>query len=188
MSGAREGARRRERDRRGTSSTVPCRRQVVASSSSGGTQLGVVVLREARLQGELQSGQRGAQLVGGVGREVPFVAQEFGEAVQHLVVGAGHLADLVLDVSARRCTLHDVEVPLRPKEFDLLALLAQHPGEAVSRETLMAEVWDENWFGSTKTLDVTMAGLRRRLTQAADDRVRLPRITTLRGHGYRLEI
>ncbi len=100
------------------------------------------------------------------------------------------LADLVLDVSARRCMLHDVEVPLRPKEFDLLAVLAQHPGEAVSRETLMAEVWDENWFGSTKTLDVTMAGLRRRLTEAADTSARpsgLPRITTLRGHGYRLD-
>ncbi len=54
----------------------------------------------------------------------------------------------------------------------------------------MAEVWDENWFGSTKTLDVTMAGLRRRLTEAADTSARpsgLPRITTLRGHGYRLD-
>ncbi|WP_427925036.1 response regulator transcription factor [Streptomyces sp. cg40] len=102
-----------------------------------------------------------------------------------------HLADLVIDMSARRCTLRDEEVPLRPKEFDLLAVLAQHPGEAVSRETLMAEVWDENWFGSTKTLDVTMAGLRRRLTEAADASAHactLPRITTLRGYGYRLEL
>ncbi|MFD5662667.1 response regulator transcription factor [Streptomyces hirsutus] len=97
------------------------------------------------------------------------------------------LADLVLDVSARRCTLHGQDVVLRPKEFDLLAVLARHAGEAVSRETLMAEVWDENWFGSTKTLDVTMAGLRRRLTEAAGVSARLPRITTLRGHGYRLE-
>lgn len=101
------------------------------------------------------------------------------------------LADLVLDVVARRCTLHDENIELRPKEFDLLAALARHAGEAVSRETLMAEVWDENWFGSTKTLDVTMAGLRHRLTQAADASAhpsRLPRITTLRGHGYRLEL
>lgn len=55
----------------------------------------------------------------------------------------------------------------------------------------MAKVWDENWFGSTKTLDVTMAGLRRRLAQAARTSVQpgsLPRITTLRGHGYRLEL
>ncbi|MFF9363776.1 winged helix-turn-helix domain-containing protein [Streptomyces griseoluteus] len=84
------------------------------------------------------------------------------------------LADLVLDVVARRCTLHDADIDLRPKEFDLLAVLARHAGKAVSRETLMAEVWDENWFGSTKTLDVTMAGLRRRLAQAADASVPPP--------------
>ncbi|ELP66177.1 two-component system response regulator [Streptomyces turgidiscabies Car8] len=97
------------------------------------------------------------------------------------------LGDLVIDVTARRCTLHDREVELRPKEFELLALLARHAGEAVSREVLMAEVWDENWFGSTKTLDVTMAGLRRRLADAASSPAALPRISTLRGHGYRLE-
>ncbi|MFE4413402.1 response regulator transcription factor [Streptomyces sp. NPDC093064] len=100
------------------------------------------------------------------------------------------LGDLVLDEAARRCTLHGTDVPLRPKEFELLALLGRHAGEAVARETLMAQVWDENWFGSTKTLDVTMAGLRRRLAKAADSSprpVRLPLITTLRGHGYRLE-
>ncbi|MEU6994931.1 response regulator transcription factor [Streptomyces sp. NPDC046465] len=101
-----------------------------------------------------------------------------------------HLGDLVLDITARRCTLHEHEIALRPKEFELLALLARHQGDAVSRETLMAEVWDENWFGSTKTLDVTMAALRRRLLDAADSTAgsaRLPHITTLRGHGYRLE-
>ncbi|MFF4795847.1 hypothetical protein ACFY2M_40585 [Streptomyces sp. NPDC001276] len=54
----------------------------------------------------------------------------------------------------------------------------------------MAQVWDENWFGSTKTLDVTMAGPRGRLAKAADSSprpVRLPLITAPRGHGYRLE-
>ncbi|MFI6253986.1 response regulator transcription factor [Streptomyces sp. NPDC051016] len=100
------------------------------------------------------------------------------------------LGDLVVDVTARRCALLGADIPLRAKEFDLLAVLAGRIGEAVSRETLMAEVWDENWFGSTKTLDVTLAGLRRRLTEAAragGRPVLLPRITTLRGHGYRLE-
>ncbi|MFF1695507.1 response regulator transcription factor [Streptomyces sp. NPDC058257] len=100
------------------------------------------------------------------------------------------LGDLIVDVTARRCILHDREVPLRPKEFELLAMLARHMGEAVSREVLMAEVWDENWFGSTKTLDVTMAALRRRLSDAAGASplpAALPRISTLRGHGYRLE-
>ena len=57
----------------------------------------------------------------------------------------------------------------------------------------MAQVWDENWFGSTKTLDVTMAALRRRLVEAlppatTSGGLTVPNITTLRGHGYRLEI
>ncbi|MFE9613838.1 response regulator transcription factor [Streptomyces sp. NPDC006012] len=100
------------------------------------------------------------------------------------------LGDLVLDVPARNCTLDDAEVPLRPEEFDLLALLARYSDTAVSRKTLMARVWDENRSGSTKTLDATVASLRRRLTDAAESvprTVRLPRITALRGHGYRLE-
>jgi len=57
----------------------------------------------------------------------------------------------------------------------------------------MAQVWDENWFGSTKTLDVTMAALRRRLAEAASPieglgTSHMPTITTLRGHGYRLDL
>jgi DNA-binding response OmpR family regulator len=100
-----------------------------------------------------------------------------------LVVG-----DLDVDPAARRVTLCGAAVELRAKEFDLLARLAVAPDEAVSRETLMADVWDENWFGSTKTLDVHVAALRRRLAQAADSAgCRPPAITTLRGHGYRLE-
>jgi DNA-binding response OmpR family regulator len=98
--------------------------------------------------------------------------------------------DLRVDFTSRRCEIRGVEVRLRAKEFDLLARLVLEPGRAVSRESLMADVWDENWFGSTKTLDVHMAALRRRLSDTAaalDDPARLPAITTLRGHGYRLE-
>lgn len=100
------------------------------------------------------------------------------------------LGDLVLDVAARRCLLGGVEVALRPKEFELLVVLASRPGIAVSREQLMDQVWDENWFGSTKTLDVTMAALRKRLTHTADHHpsAQAPTITTLRRHGYRLEL
>ncbi|MET7764037.1 response regulator transcription factor [Streptomyces sp. NPDC005393] len=100
------------------------------------------------------------------------------------------IGDLTVDIAARRCRLGDREVELRPKEFELLAALAQHPGEAVSRESLMAWVWDENWFGPTKTLDVTMSSLRRRLhaaTAASTAPLVLPGFTTLRGHGYRLD-
>ncbi len=96
------------------------------------------------------------------------------------------LGDLRIDLAAHACFLGDQEVALRAKEFDLLLRLAQSPGAAVTRESLMADVWDENWWGSTKTLDVHIASLRRKLATPADG-VRAPVITTLRGHGYRLE-
>ncbi|MDQ1663526.1 MAG: hypothetical protein QOJ68_3506 [Blastococcus sp.] len=94
--------------------------------------------------------------------------------------------DLVIDTTARRVLIGGAEVPLRPKEFDLLTRLAAEAGAAVSREALMADVWDTNWFGSTKTLDVHVASVRRKLAAAAPDAA-LPEIVTLRGHGYRLE-
>ena len=103
------------------------------------------------------------------------------------------LGCLTVDRSARRVTVGDIDVDLRAREFDLLARLASEAGVAVSRETLMNDVWDENWFGSTKTLDVHMVALRRKLSEATrdvdlDDAGALPVISTLRGHGYRLEV
>ena len=86
---------------------------------------------------------------------------------------------VTVDVSARRAWRGDDELTLRPKEFDVLALLASRAGEAVSREELMAQVWDINWFGSTKTLDMQVLNLRQKLGTES--------ITTLRGVGYRLE-
>jgi DNA-binding response OmpR family regulator len=99
------------------------------------------------------------------------------------------IADLTLDTAARRCIVAGNEVSLRPKEYELLETLVLSSGSAVSREDLMARVWDENWFGSTKTLDVTIASLRRRLQLAGDRHgpARLPTLSTLRGHGYRLD-
>jgi DNA-binding response OmpR family regulator len=93
---------------------------------------------------------------------------------------------LVVDVGSRRATVDDVEVPLRTKEFELLARLAGDAGNAVSREALMADVWDAHWYGSTKTLDVHVAALRRKLATPAGAGAP-PAITTLRGHGYRME-
>jgi DNA-binding response OmpR family regulator len=90
----------------------------------------------------------------------------------------------VVDRAARRATVDGIDVDLRAKEFDLLACLAEVPGTALRREDLMAEVWDEHWFGSTKTLDVTVSSLRRKLDTAKAASVS---ITTLRGVGYRLD-
>ena len=92
------------------------------------------------------------------------------------------------DSYIRTSQSHSGHTVLRAKEFDLLARLAAEPGVAVGRETLMADVWDENWFGSTKTLDVHVAAVRRRLAAAAAEAgCRVPVVTTLRGYGYRLE-
>jgi len=96
--------------------------------------------------------------------------------------GRSQVGDLEVDRAARRAWLAGVELGLRPKEFDLLALLAAEAGRAVTRERIMAEVWDEHWFGSTKTLDMHVAALRRKLGEQGG------RITTLRGVGYRLEL
>ena len=99
--------------------------------------------------------------------------------------GPARLGDLALDVTRRQVTVARRPVHLRPREYDLLARLAARPGVAVSRDVLIAEVWDEHWFGSTKTLDVHVAALRRRLEAAGGSR--MPEIVTLRGHGYRLD-
>jgi DNA-binding response OmpR family regulator len=96
------------------------------------------------------------------------------------------IGTLTVDVAARRVTVGEQEVALRTKEFELLARLAVEAGTAVSRETLMADVWDAHWYGSTKTLDVHVAALRRKLSAAGTDQAPPP-ITTLRGHGYRME-
>jgi DNA-binding response OmpR family regulator len=90
-----------------------------------------------------------------------------------------------VDPDARRAYRDGEELALTPKEFDLLALLLANAGTVVRRERLMEEVWDENWFGSTKTLDVHMSALRRKLGDDGND----PElITTVRGIGFRFEI
>lgn len=92
---------------------------------------------------------------------------------------------LRLEQTSRRAWVGETELGLRPKEFELLACLVSVAGEAVRREQLMDEVWDVNWSGSTKTLDVHVANLRRKLADGGD---KWDRITTLRGFGYRLEL
>jgi DNA-binding response OmpR family regulator len=87
--------------------------------------------------------------------------------------------DIAVDLAARRAYVRDAELQLRPKEFDLLALLIADAGRAVTRERIMREVWDTDWLGSTKTLDTHILALRRKLGPDT--------ITTLRSVGYRLE-
>ena len=98
--------------------------------------------------------------------------------------GRTAIGAMVIDADARRVTIDDVEVPLRPKELDLLLALAARPGSVHTRDELMRGVWDENWYGSTKTLDVHMTNLRRKLSPGGRPACT---ITTLRGVGFRLE-
>jgi two-component system response regulator RegX3 len=96
---------------------------------------------------------------------------------QPLEIGA-----LRVDFGARQVTLAGAPVELSRKEFDLLSELVRSAGKVVSREDLMARVWDENWFGSTKTLDTHVGWLRRKL---GDDTTAPRYLHTVRGVGFR---
>lgn len=90
---------------------------------------------------------------------------------------------LRLDIGARRVFAGEDEVPLTGKEFEVLNILAANRDKVVSRGRLMADVWDENWYGSTKTLDVTIGRLRQKLESAGVTE----RVVAVRGVGFRLE-
>ena len=94
------------------------------------------------------------------------------------------VGDVTIDRGARRVHVGDREVALRPKEFDVLERLARDAGVVVTRERLIDDVWDENWWGSTKTLDVHINALRRKLGEEPGGP---SRIVTIRGVGYRLD-
>ena len=85
---------------------------------------------------------------------------------------------LVVDLRTRKVTVSGQEVPLTPKEFDILECLAADPGRVVSRQEILESAWDSHWYGPTKVLDVHVAALRRKLGSAA--------IETVYGRGFRL--
>jgi DNA-binding response OmpR family regulator len=86
-----------------------------------------------------------------------------------------------LDPATRTVTLAGAPVDVTRKEFDLLRLLMASAGHVVTRERLIDEVWDPNWFGSTKTLDVHVSGLRKKL---GDDSASPRYLHTVRGVGF----
>ncbi len=89
-----------------------------------------------------------------------------------------------IDVDARLAYLDDEVVALTAKEFDLLRVLLREAGRVVPREQIMREVWDADWYGSTKTLDMHVSWLRRKL---GDDAGQPRFISTVRGVGFRFE-
>jgi two-component system, OmpR family, response regulator RegX3 len=94
------------------------------------------------------------------------------ESVQRLGV-------LTLDRRSHRVLLRDAELVLTPKEYDLLAILAEDPGALRTRGEIIDQVWDSHWYGPTKTLDVHIASLRKKLGDTTW-------IETVRGVGFRL--
>ena len=95
------------------------------------------------------------------------------------VDGPVTLGALTLDRRVRRVTVDGAEIDLTPKEYDVVSLLAQDPGAVYERQQIMEQVWGQPWYGPTKTLDVHIAAIRKKLGD--------PRwIETVRGVGFRL--
>jgi two-component system, OmpR family, response regulator RegX3 len=86
---------------------------------------------------------------------------------------------LLVNRRTREVAIDGRAIALTPKEFDLLALLAEDPGAVCSREHILDKVWDPHWYGPTKTLDVHVSSLRRKLGEPG-------LVETVRGVGYRL--
>ena len=93
----------------------------------------------------------------------------------------GRYGRVTIDRRAGRVFLDGVEVLLARKEYELLSFLAEQPGALITREQIMEAVWDTNWFGPTKTLDVHVSALRRKLAGAVT-------FETVRGVGFRLVV
>ncbi len=89
------------------------------------------------------------------------------------------IGGLEIDLRARRVTVDGAEAGLTVKEFDLLAVLAADAGAVVTRKQLLEQVWETSWYGSTKTIDVHVASLRRKLGDPGW-------VETVRGVGFRL--
>jgi DNA-binding response OmpR family regulator len=118
----------------------------------------------------------------------PFRLAEFLARVRALLRRGSVPAQVVqgvrIDNDARRAWLGEAELDLTSKEFDLLHLLVSEAGKVVTRDQIMRQVWDSKWWGSTKTLDMHVSWLRRKLGDDAHD----PHfITTVRGVGFRFE-
>ena len=116
-----------------------------------------------------------------VATRVDAVARRCGSAPAARIGGQQwmRIGALAVNVRARRVILDGAELNLTRKEFDLLQLLAENAGAVCARDEIIRRVWDENWFGSTRTLDVHIGSLRRKLGEKG-------RIETVRGVGFRL--
>lgn len=120
----------------------------------------------------------------------PFSARELAARIRAIMRrgrstgrrGPIEIGGLVLDPASRTLTKAGISIELAAREFDLLHMLMANAGQVVRREDIMDEVWDPHWFGPTKTLDVHISWLRKKL---GDDAARPRFISTVRGVGFR---
>jgi two-component system, OmpR family, response regulator RegX3 len=159
---------------------------------------GLDVCRELRARSDVPIivvTARGEEVDRVVGLELgadDYVVKPFGireliariRAVTRRAQGRSHeapvqIGELELDERGRHASIGGEELDLTAKEFDLLTALARDPGAVVSRHRLLEDVWNTSWYGSTKTIDVHVAALRRKLGDPT-------LIETVRGVGFRL--
>jgi two-component system, OmpR family, response regulator RegX3 len=120
----------------------------------------------------------------------PFSARELVARIRAILrrgagtarTGAITVDSITLDPGARTCTKDGVPVELAAKEFDLLHYLMANAGTVLRREDIMDEVWDPHWFGPTKTLDVHISWLRKKIEEDPTEPIY---IVTVRGVGFR---
>jgi DNA-binding response OmpR family regulator len=106
---------------------------------------------------------------------------EFAPPPEQDIVSMG---DLAIDLPKRAVTKDGENLPLKPKEFELLSFLAKNPGRAFTREQLLNQIWGYDYAGDTRTVDVHVRWLRQKIETEPDQPTRL---ITVRGVGYRFD-
>lgn len=132
--------------------------------------------RSAAIRGRNRSADQETPSV----QDIPFPQSELTPAKQQITVGHVHV-----DLAGRIVTVDGASIALKPKEFELLSYLSSRPNIAVSRETLLRDVWKYSYSVDTRTVDVHVRGLRQKLER---DPAHPALIETVRGHGYRLKV
>lgn len=120
---------------------------------------------------------------------LPFTVQKLINRMRPFFPGEGasvvHVGAIQLDVEHRRVRCLGKNARLTPRLMRLLQILLEHPGEVIERETLFKQVWETDYTGDTRTLDVHMSWLRKAIEMDPDK----PRfLKTIRGVGYRLDV
>jgi DNA-binding response OmpR family regulator len=106
------------------------------------------------------------------------VSRRFDSAASQSGSSERRFGDLVIDIRSQRVTLGSQSIHLTAKEFELLAYLSRDPGAVFKRSEILHDVWDTNWYGTTKTLDAHIAAIRKKLGDSGW-------IESVRGVGFR---